>query len=63
MPFKSAQTYEDDGKWKVIMTKEMAHTSGILAVTTYGNLLYSTSKYCFKIWDLEKMQPVSDIAV
>lgn len=53
--------FEDDGKWKCIFNKEQAHNGTICALASVGNQMYSTSNKSLKIWDLEKMQVVSDI--
>ena len=55
-------SFPEDIKWKCSFAKEQAHNGQICALASVGNQLYSTSNKSLRIWDLEKMQVVSDIS-
>ena len=47
--------------WEVESVHDQAHKEQIHDLATVGNLLYSTSMKCLRVWDLNNMQMVSDI--
>lgn len=60
--FSNKVANEDDKNWKVVVSKEQAHMNGIYAIASVGNQLYTASNKSLKIWDLENMSQISDIA-
>ena len=49
-----------NNEWKVKSSFE-AHSASVYAICSYGNLLYSSSNKCFKVWSLDTMKSISEI--
>ena len=47
--------------WNCDIVVEGAHSAPIYSIATMGNLLYTSSTKSLKIWDIEKMECISDI--
>ena len=47
-------------KWKITASWE-AHPAAVYAICSYGNLLYSSSNKCFKVWSLDNMKSISEV--
>jgi hypothetical protein len=50
--------YNND-KWKCVATLDQGNI--VYALSTYGNMLYSTTNKQFKVWSLDTLQVISDI--
>jgi hypothetical protein len=48
--------------WNCDIVVEAAHNAPIYSIANMGNLLYTSSLKSLKIWDIEKMECISDIA-
>jgi len=47
-------------EWKVKSSID-AHSAAVYSICSYGNLLYSSSNKCFKVWSLDTLKPISEI--
>lgn len=54
-----ASVYSNN-EWTVKSTIE-AHSGPIYSVCSFGNVLYTSSNKCFKVWSLDTMKTISEI--
>lgn len=53
---------EDQLQWNCDLMVENAHNAPIYSIVSFENQLYTSSKKSLKIWDMDTMTCISDIA-